>query len=548
MFRRVHTFLIHFACVFLIFLFFSNLPLYNLSSGREKNQEIASYEPIDTFNATEFIDKILNALEVEARYEADDLIGWTHVKDSKHDPDELMYVGYQVGLAGIADFLLDAYVTGKSHVVSLINDSITHFLDNRIQDPVEGTNWQRIANILSESWLGNRYGVAGISKYLARVQKENLVSNIENVISDAYRWVKNQKIEDGSLPISPNDYVTTGQEYGAAGMGSSFLLVGKYLQNASYIEFAKEIAIWINKSGTWDEDRFRVPWTPFGGDTEFDQYVATGFGVGEAGIIDFMLDLYEYTNENLFKDLAIGLAKDLIASDQGGYWNYGSVAYITTLYAGNDGLIGYYSGNSGIALQLLRIYNITKDPKLLKSSARAELFIEKLILESGATSIGKDYQYVHRTGLGTGAAGVANYYLDLYEKFGLERHLKTSEKILTHLYGIFQNYGLIPVNENNLDWGYSFNIDTGLAGIGKVLLHYIEILENIEHYQNLNDETGDEYDNLYSSLVVPTSIFSNSETGNITKSDDVENINFPGNNIIFVLLLSWVVRTRKRKR
>ncbi|MHA2253956.1 MAG: lanthionine synthetase LanC family protein, partial [Candidatus Kariarchaeaceae archaeon] len=431
----------------------------------------------NNFNATEFVNLIIDSLYQEARFdENDSLIGWILLKNTTREYDEFVFRGYQWGVAGIGDFLLDAYLAGYTDASSLMDDSITHLVENIVEDGDEGYYWPRIAIIRSDGWPGHRYGNAGIAKFLARVQAENSSLDLQTIIEEAFVWVKNQQNEDG-IPIQDRGtYITTGIEYGAAGIGSSLLEVYKNLQISTYLSFAEDMANWIIQVGAWKDDRFRVIWTPYGDNTEFDGFHATGLSVGMAGIMDFMLDLFETTSNSTYKEVAIGMANDLLVTDQGGYWYDGAVSYITKYVHGNSGLVGYNVGSTGIAEQLLRIYDLTSDQQLLESSARVEKFVEHFSHEDGSISAGIINDVVKPTGLGLGSAGIAEYYLNLYERFKNDRHLEVSTRILTHLYDLYIQYGLIPVDENDLEIGYSFDIERGLAGIGKVLLHYEQVI------------------------------------------------------------------------
>ncbi|MHA2168444.1 MAG: hypothetical protein ACXAB7_00900 [Candidatus Kariarchaeaceae archaeon] len=413
-----------------------------IAANKTQHQEWMNQNGIE-MNVTDFVVNIIDLLENEVIYEGSNLVGWPLDIESAYNPDLIVFRGYQLGTAGIGDFFLDAYLAGWSKAYLMLNDTINHFVTSYDEDPNGGIHWSRIANARSDAWTGNRYGISGILDFLVRAQSEDII-DVTKLVEDGLIWLQNQRFEDGSIPIEPESYVTTGQEYGAAGIGSSFLKISDWVGNDTYTDFSIDIGEWIIDKGNWKNSRFRVPWTPFGEDTEFDDFYTTGYGVGEAGVLAFMIDLYERTDDSQFKDVAIGLANELVGTDLGGYWISGSVDYITELYDGNGGLGGLYVGASGIALQLLRMYQLTNNQQYLESAVRVERFIESLIHVDGSVAVGLSRDQ-NQTGLALGSSGIAKYYLELFTILGDEKYLEIAEKILTHVYELFLVYGNVPI-------------------------------------------------------------------------------------------------------
>ncbi|KKL51346.1 hypothetical protein LCGC14_2296420, partial [marine sediment metagenome] len=105
---------------FLIFLCLTSF--HFPTSNAEVSKNYSSTLNQDTsFDATQFIEEIINTLINEAQYENESLLGWIHEFNSKHQPDKLFYSGYQVGVAGIGDFLIDAYTAGFDNLTSILD-------------------------------------------------------------------------------------------------------------------------------------------------------------------------------------------------------------------------------------------------------------------------------------------------------------------------------------------------------------------------------------------------------------------------------------------
>ncbi len=464
----------------------------------------------DEFNPREFLSKIISSLETEAIYENDHFKGWPERKNGLYESSERWYRGYQLGMAGIADFLLDSYKNGFLESNYLLNNSIQHFIREKENSPKIGIYWGRFANTATAGWLGHRYGTSGILKFLGHAVAEGYADDMDDIISSAFLWLKDKQLEDSSWPMNEGGYITTGREYGSSGIGADLIDLYLFLNNETYLEEAKVIGDWLIDHGQWEQNRLSIPWSPQLLSSEFDDIRLTGFGTGQAGIIDFLINLYNITEIKKYKDAAIGLGYELIELDLGGFWGNGSVSYITKIYYGNNGLTGYFVGASGIAIQLLKIYDITEDITFLKSSARVERYIETLMDENSAVALGIDYQNNRFTGLGMGSAGIALYYLELYERYGLDRHYNAAIKILANLSNLIDTYDIIPVDQEELALGYSFNIENGLAGIGKVLLKLITINKGIHN---------DDYENIYLTITPSTTYTNYYQTSKSTDSN-----------------------------
>ncbi|MHA2028675.1 MAG: lanthionine synthetase LanC family protein [Candidatus Kariarchaeaceae archaeon] len=448
----------------------------------------------EVFDASNFINDIIASLSENAVYENGTLIGWIQPYFINMTTDFFMLNGYQSGMAGIGDFLIDAYLEGFENALPLLTDIVDRLKSKYTTDPGGGIYWGKYSNFNSEGWIGNRYGNMGINKFLARMHFEGLGTGLETLISQSYEWTKNQQLESGNWPIAPDSYTTTDQEYGAAGVASSLILLSKYLDDSFYLDEAIDIVDWILENGNYVDDIFYIDWTLEGEGTEFEGRRTTGIGTGISGVMSLMIDIYELTGDLRYYQVVEGIANDLMDADFGGYWPWGSLKYITNLVSSNTGLTGYFAGGSGIASELLRAYDLTKNSTYLKSSIRAEKWLENFIQDDGSVTLGLFNPDRYYTGLTLGSSGVAKYFVTLYTRYFEERQADHATLILSHLHDLLKFHGMMPVEENALGNGFSFTIADGLAGIGTVLIDYIKNqVGELSHSDNIDMTYRDVY-------------------------------------------------------
>lgn len=457
-------------------------------------------------------------------------MGWPYRLNSTIEGDERWYRGYTAGMAGIGDFLLHAYQSGIIESKKLLDEIIDHYLFDFYVSNDRGIYWGRFANENTAGWLGVRYGSSGILKFLGHVYQDyNNSAEILQRIEKGYEWLVNQEDDEG-WPITPTGYITTGWEYGALGIADAMLDLYKATANNTYLQDAKRVSDWLIGLGVWKEEILSIPWTPIGEDTEFENLSVTGLAAGEAGIIEFLIRLYEETSNEAYRSAAVGLGNHLVSVDQGGFWKDGSVSYITKLYSDNTGLTGYFVGSTGIAKVMLDLYDLTDDKRYLESAVRVEKFVENY-LHVDRVALGINLEASQFTGLSKGSAGVALYYLLLFERYQINRHEINGINILDHLVSLLDS-GLIAVDEKESPniLGYSFNLDEGLAGIGEVLLRAGQLVDK---------GYADEYGEIYKT------VFANFSPSTTQQDEDIYLflIYFPG--IVLIILGVYTVYKRK---
>lgn len=471
-----------FACIFIL-IFLSQGVSFEPSTALELELDI------DIF-IEEIIDRLVNDISYDDNGQ---ILGWLdrYSTDKSNDKFDIMYQkGYTVGTSGIADVLLNYY--NLTEVKLLVDNIISNFLTD-LREEDKGISWQRFSNFLSPPWLGMRYGTMGILKFLTNYYVLTENATVMNTIDQALVWFISQRENNGYWPISEGDYITMDSEYGITGMGSQFIDMYQKLGNQTYLEYAKIMSDILFDLGQWDDDRFFINWAPLDLGIGYDD-IYTSKNSGAAGTLDFMLDMYAVLNESIYLETAIGIGNDLVYWEKDGAFEHSSLHYITQIYSVNEYFIGYLAGSSGVAESLFKLYDITEEQTLLQTCANIELFVNSLNYENGSTSIGKElYTSFMYTGLDLGSTGLILYYSHLYERYGEERYLNRIQNLVNHLHELWIKYdGHIPVDENRaVLYGYSYNIEKGLAGV-------LIALENIKHLEFGNLYITDNYRSLFS--------------------------------------------------
>ncbi|OLS28202.1 MAG: hypothetical protein HeimC2_08570 [Candidatus Heimdallarchaeota archaeon LC_2] len=490
-----------------------------------------------SFNSSDFIEDIISELEREAVYENEKLLGWPFRLNGPFENHERMYRGYNVGMAGIGEFLLNAYNKGYNKSKPLLDDIITHFIENAELSLGGGHYWGRFSNEDTGGWTGLRYGNAGIIKFLSNIDKSNYNTSLTTLIESGYTFLKSLQLDDGSWPMTENGYITTDTQYGAVGIGTSFLELYQNTGNSTYYDEATNIGNYLINNGYWEEDRFLIPWTPQAIESEFDGLIVYGKSGGLAGIIDYLNKLYLLTLNHTFLDTSIGLGKSILYSDLGGYWPDGSVSYVSRIYTSNIALTGYDVGSSGIAVSLLDLYDTMDSEQIsqnqiLEASARAEKFVLALLNDDYSLPVGLAYQMNKITGKSLGSAGLALHQLELYERYGTPRHMDLAINIFSHLHDLFKSNTGLPLDESDIVYGYSFNLEDGIAGIGNILLY----LESVSP-KNSGYEYEEIYTNMVPNLSLPETTNENSNSSKTTFNPILYN---------FIIIFTMIIITVKR--
>ncbi|MCE9583651.1 MAG: hypothetical protein K8T20_14300 [Planctomycetes bacterium] len=170
----------------------------------------------------------------------------------------------------------------------------------------------------------------------------------------AMKWSDTYRLDDGTLATMSRD----GLHSGTAGIGSvlveGFRLFGDRRYMDAAVAAAERLAadaVRENGQAHWGDD--------------------TTIAGGAAGIILFLLDLSEATNDPKWRDLALEGAAwlDAVKTEQGGRVWWRAQLSLPRVYT------GVAHGSAGIGLALLRVYAVTKDERWLDLARKAATWL-----------------------------------------------------------------------------------------------------------------------------------------------------------------------------
>ncbi|MCY3414577.1 MAG: hypothetical protein INQ03_23210 [Candidatus Heimdallarchaeota archaeon] len=434
--------------------------------------------PIDlAFDLEDFQQTLLDDLAAGVVYENGKFKGWPFRDLYTRSVNDEWYNGYSMGQAGIAETLL------MYNISDLIDDVFDHFNSSYFEEN-GGLTWARKPYFRDIGWTGVRYGTAGILPVL--LQYADIGYDIDHLIDPAITWLISQQRERGMYAITEGDFVTTGMEYGMTGVGECYLKLFSALENQTYLDLAYEVVNSLFSMGSWNGTQFSVPWSPDlqGSDDAYGALASRG--IGEAGIIEYLLHFYELSSNDTILDHAIGLGKELLSREENGSWKASSEGYVSYIYVKNDYLGGYPTGSAGIAPIMLALYDLTSDEQFLASAARIEAYVTSLISPDGGFQPAAQIDNYEFSGM-LGISGIIQYFLELYARFGQQRYLDNSHRLLNHLYTRYLDNGMLLWDFKQPDYGISYYLDGGISGVLQVLNYYANVDAGSRDYSSYSN-------------------------------------------------------------
>ncbi|MHA2105514.1 MAG: lanthionine synthetase LanC family protein [Candidatus Hodarchaeales archaeon] len=286
-----------------------------------------------------------------------------------------------------------------------------------------------------------------------------------------------------------------GYYYGAAGIGDQFIRIYDLTRNTTYLSVAEKAANYIIHQGIIDFERFGnyyVHWTR----AIESASVYTGMKYGYTGIVKFLLNLYQKTNNNTYLDLAKLSLDSLIHYQRNDtsdnvYWGYN----IWT----DSALTGYTYGSAGIGEVLLDAYMITNNQTYLDKAIHSVDWILKLTKQitqndtlffaiNASTSRGWNWNI---SGLFTGSTGVGNYFLKLYkvtqDSIYLDYSMAIGNWLIATMEDGYWQLGAVDfLTEIDMDQGYFYGLAAGSAGIGLFFLNLFDISQDLNYLYPIN--------------------------------------------------------------
>ena len=389
-----------------------------------------------------------------------------------------VYYGYYYGAAGIGDQFLNLYL--KSSNSTFLNTAIetANFILNTSVTYNGYPTWYRSADSLLP-YTGLKYGYAGIVPFFIRLSEISHDQKYLIVAQECLDALMYYSFTDPTINGSHWGYniftnvSITGMTYGAAGIGTAFLVGYQATKNTTYLQVAERAANWILKYsqhwGSGNDTKTAIIYS----DDPTEPYNYAGLFTGAAGVGKFFLDLYNSTFNQMYLTTAEDIGRWLISTATGGYWSYGGYSEYTDLPDNQGTFTGLAAGSAGIGLYFLELYQETNNLDFLYP---INLILHDLNTQmriyAGQISWTEQIQGYNEnvtfTGLGLGVAGVGMFYAKLYSMFG---NYNNTSSILEGINNFFQaHYNSqkergIPDQINGSLPHYQSDYADGIAGI-----------------------------------------------------------------------------------
>jgi lantibiotic modifying enzyme len=306
------------------------------------------------------------------------------------------------GTPGVVLFFLEAYYsTGNKRY---------------LEDACEGAN-HLLASISEEKNTGLYTGIAGIGFVLEETFKASGKKKYRDGVRLCIRLIRS-RAENKGKGIQWDKY--TDIISGSAGTGLFLLYIAKKLEDPGLYDLAARAGTGLLEIGIPEKNGLKWFMSP-----DYPKLMPN-FSHGTAGIAYFLATLYQHTKKREFLDGALAGAKYLLAIAKTG----GDACLI--FHHEPDGkdlyYLGWCHGPVGTARLFYRLYEVTGDKTWfdwVKKSANA-------ILKSGIPEK-QTPGYWNNVGRCCGAAGVAEFFLDLYRITKNKDYLAFSKRVTNHI-------------------------------------------------------------------------------------------------------------------
>jgi lantibiotic modifying enzyme len=322
------------------------------------------------------------------------------------------------------------------------------------------------------------------SEFLQTASKisDILIREAESDTNIGWRWKKYF-----NLPYNTtfHSQYHPGLYFGAAGIGTYFLEMYEYTKNDTYLEAARKAAQYIINRSYYSEEMDWIIWQR----AEDSLSAYTSLKYGNAGISHFFLDIYKATQNVTYlqyNEMSLNsLLKIAIPNAKGTDYKWGYNFF------GKTPIGDLMYGSAGISSAFLKSYQVTNNETYLDAAIKAVNWVLSLSnvtinTENGTRSIlyttDTTYPY-YFTGYSTGASGIADHFLDLYNAtknpdwlihaIQIGNWLRTNDEN-----GLWSYGGSDFLTENRNEDGTYLSFSAGSAGIGYFFSNLYEYTEN----------------------------------------------------------------------
>jgi hypothetical protein len=296
------------------------------------------------------------------------------------------------------------------------------------------------------------------------------------------------------------DNYQTDRDVGAAGVGMGFLtLASRYPEDSRWLDAAVKTAAWLTAVSKPGREAGRY-WNDYVNDDETSTDIYTSFDDGVIGIGDFFWQLYEQTNDEAHKTMALESLEWMFSKAQP--IDDGAIQYQWDITdRGSQYSMGMGMGVAGIVHTFASYEQrlADSDPEMAAkcreyidetlqymSDVRTELASNvgdsadaRALPETGV--VGQDGDTEMDSGYLSGAAGAAFMYLKLYETYKDESYLAQADKLFNWLEDT-TNGPMVKFGDGAVAWDialdpqggntprFATGFEEGSAGIGWVYL------------------------------------------------------------------------------
>ncbi len=341
----------------------------------------------------EYAEKTANWLMDQAVGDYRGTYRWMLSEESRR----IFHKGIDTGTAGVGLFFLEMYKITNNEEYLQYTEGAGNYLRGR------SFSYGQV------DWLG---GAAGVGYYLIELWKTTGNDLYIDKANEIGNWLiqMSYREQSGYYWVNAIDTsgIYTGYGHGVAGIGDFFVRLFDATRDPLYFQYARGVADWLFLH-MWEPEPGRYCWPRMTADTTPN----TSWCDGSAGIIMFLLKLYDSTNDSTYLDYAVGgtdwLTAQAVSAGEGAYkWSQepGSQVYS----------FAYSHGTPGVVHVLYEMHRRTGNVQYLEYARGGARWIRQEKEEKTAHIFSwPNYQnYSHDTGLLTGTAGVGNSFALYY--------------------------------------------------------------------------------------------------------------------------------------
>ena len=259
------------------------------------------------------------------------------------------------GASGIGLFLLRMYdMTTNSEYLDYARYA-GNWLVNQAKPAGNGYKWE-VSNYCPYIYTGFSHGAAGIGYFLAELFEFTNESQYLEYSVGAGQWLIDIAVpEAGGCKWWPKEgdipSYATGWCHGPAGTCLLFMKLYEITSDNNYSTYAEMGSNWLISLAISSGGGYK--WPHYQGYPNYDITICHG----AAGIGDFLLGMFELTDEQIYYDYAKGAAEWLksVADTSGGGYRWATFGSYYT---------GFSVGSSGVGLFFLDIYEPPDEPDL----------------------------------------------------------------------------------------------------------------------------------------------------------------------------------------